>query len=194
MTAIAAASLIATTFTGSGGAVSERAHVSGSTADTLMASSRSETACTYDRHRQLMRAVKFYSWRIRVRENQMGAGERVHIQERVRACPRFLALHLRSKAYALRKAHKRWLRRLSNPEAAIEHVFGEYAWQAKAVAWCESRMSVWASNGQYLGLFQMGEFARERYGHGFSALAQARAAFRYFVASGRDWSPWTCKP
>ena len=31
-------------------------------------------------------------------------------------------------------------------------------------------------------------------GHGHTADMQARAAFRYFVYSGRDWSPWSCRP
>jgi hypothetical protein len=81
-----------------------------------------------------------------------------------------------------------------NPAAAIRHVFGVYADQALAVAWCESRYSVTAANGRYLGLFQMGSSERARYGHGADALTQARAAYRYFVAAGRDWSPWTCRP
>jgi hypothetical protein len=50
--------------------------------------------------------------------------------------------------------------------------------------------STTAQNGQYLGLFQMGSFARARYGHGSSARAQARAAHRYYVDAG--WSPWSC--
>ena len=50
------------------------------------------------------------------------------------------------------------------------------------------------SNGQYLGLFQMGDFAWSRYGHGATAWVQARAAYRYFADSGYDWSPWECKP
>jgi hypothetical protein len=67
------------------------------------------------------------------------------------------------------------------------------AWQ---VARCETggTMSVWANNGQYLGLFQMGGYARSRYGHGRDPWTQARAAHRYYVDSGRDWSPWTCRP
>jgi hypothetical protein len=67
------------------------------------------------------------------------------------------------------------------------------AWQ---VAYCETggTFSVWARNGQYLGLWQMGEYARARYGHGHDPWTQARAAHRYYVASGRDWSPWTCRP
>ena len=76
----------------------------------------------------------------------------------------------------------------------ICQVFGPYCSQALRVARCESGFSVWATNGQYLGLFQMGGYARARYGHGASAWTQARAAYRYFVDSGRDWSPWACRP
>lgn len=82
----------------------------------------------------------------------------------------------------------------STPQGAIRHVFGRYAEQALAVAWCESRYDVWAGNGQYLGLFQMGDYARSTYGHGDTALEQARAAYAYFAASGYDWSPWACRP
>ena len=84
--------------------------------------------------------------------------------------------------------------RRSQAEEAITYVFGPYAAQALRVAWCESRYSVWAQNGQYLGLFQMGSSARARYGHAWNAWAQAVSAYRYFIDSGRDWSPWTCKP
>ena len=51
-----------------------------------------------------------------------------------------------------------------------------------------------ARNGQYLGCFQMGSRERRTYGHAAGVWGQARAAFRYFVDSGRDWSPWECKP
>ena len=78
--------------------------------------------------------------------------------------------------------------------AAIKTTFGGYTEQALRVSWCESRYSTRARNGQYLGLFQMGSSERRIFGHGDSAIAQARAAHRYFVASGRDWSPWSCKP
>jgi hypothetical protein len=92
--------------------------------------------------------------------------------------------------------------KLRDPEAAIRHVFGRYADEAIAVAACESGdrdgdlspSVVWARNGQYRGLFQMGSYARSRYGHGDSVLEQARAAYRYFVDSGRTWGPWSCKP
>lgn len=78
--------------------------------------------------------------------------------------------------------------------AIIHKVFGRYGSQAVRVARCESGLTIGARNGQYLGLFQMGHFARSTYGHSWHAWGQARAAYRYFVASGRDWSPWACKP
>lgn len=99
---------------------------------------------------------------------------------------------------AIRRALRRQqARRLAAapPKIAICHVFGRrYCRQALSVAWCESRYSTTAQNGQYLGLFQMGWSERQLFGHGRTALAQARAAHRYFVLSGRDWSPWGCKP
>ena len=56
---------------------------------------------------------------------------------------------------------------------------------------CETggKFNTTATNGQYLGLFQMGSWARSRYGHGETARAQARAAFRYWRESG--WSGWS---
>lgn len=80
------------------------------------------------------------------------------------------------------------------PASTICAVFGAYCSEAIRVASCESHLDVNAANGQYLGLFQMGSFARARYGHGADALTQSRAAFAYFVDSGKDWSPWECKP
>jgi hypothetical protein len=81
-----------------------------------------------------------------------------------------------------------------SPEKAICHVFGDYCGQALRVARCESGYRTTAQNGQYLGMFQMGSNERRLFGHGASALDQARAAYRYFLRSGRDWSPWSCKP
>ena len=79
------------------------------------------------------------------------------------------------------------------PKQAICTVFRRYCAQAVNVAWCESRLSTTAQNGQYLGLFQMGSSERRLFGHGPSAHDQALAAHRYFVVSGRDWSPWSCR-
>ncbi len=81
-----------------------------------------------------------------------------------------------------------------SPEKAICQVFGSYCRQALQVARCESGVQTTAQNGEYLGLFQMGSTERRTFGHGESAIEQAQAAYRYFVRSGRDWSPWSCKP
>lgn len=83
---------------------------------------------------------------------------------------------------------------MSDPQKAICAVFGSRCNEALRVSHCESRFSTTAQNGQYLGLFQMGYWERRTYGHGYTPYEQARAAHRYFVASGSDWSPWSCKP
>lgn len=71
------------------------------------------------------------------------------------------------------------------------HTRGERVEAFNIVA-CETggTFSTNARNGQYLGLFQMGGWARARYGHGSTAYAQARAAHRYYMDSG--WSGWEC--
>lgn len=84
--------------------------------------------------------------------------------------------------------------RRQTPQDVICDVFGRYCSQALQVARCESGFQTTARNGQYLGLFQMGSSERSLFGHGASAEAQSKAAWRYFVRSGRDWSPWSCKP
>lgn len=81
---------------------------------------------------------------------------------------------------------------------AIRAVFGKYASQAIRVAYCETggTFSLNATNGQYRGLFQMGSWERATYSRGrySTALDQTMAAWRYFAATGYDWSPWECKP
>ncbi len=120
---------------------------------------------------------------------------------------RQLRLHSLSLSRAQRKAaatknalaQRAQTRRLASveaasPQSAICRVFGDYCQQALAVSRCESGLQTDAENGQYLGLFQMGSSERRLFGHGASATEQATAAHRYFLASGRDWSPWSCKP
>ena len=83
---------------------------------------------------------------------------------------------------------------VSKTKQIIRQVFGRYGDQAIRVSSCETggTFDIYARNGQYLGLFQMGTYARSRYGHAWHAWGQARAAYRYFVDSGKDWSPWSC--
>jgi hypothetical protein len=94
--------------------------------------------------------------------------------------------------------HKR-LRRLASlrsasPAVAICKVFGSHCREALHVSRCESGLRIDARNGQYLGLFQMGSNERRLFGHGPTAIEQVKAAHRYYVASGRSWRAWTCKP
>ena len=119
-----------------------------------------------------------------------------HARASLRRASRRLVAAQRSVAYlrrtiALREEHR--LEKLP-PKAAICDAFDDYCRQAVEVAWCESRLRTTAQNGQYLGLFQMGTYARQLFGHGPTAHEQAIAAHKYFVSSGSDWSPWSCKP
>jgi len=84
----------------------------------------------------------------------------------------------------------------SSVQKVICGVFGPYCAQALRVSYCETggTYSTSAHNGQYLGIFQMGSYARSRYGHGPDPWTQAEAAFRYFADSGFSWGPWSCKP
>jgi hypothetical protein len=102
-------------------------------------------------------------------------------------------MHVAYAAYR-EKLREKLRRIVSDPVTAICMVFGPYCEQAKAVARCESGYNVYAQNGQYLGLFQMGEHERAVYGHGSDALTQARAAYAYFMDSGANWGPWSCRP
>ena len=45
-----------------------------------------------------------------------------------------------------------------------------------------------SSNGQYLGIFQMGSNERATFGHGNDVWTQARAAYRYYLKAG--FGPW----
>jgi hypothetical protein len=82
--------------------------------------------------------------------------------------------------------------------AICSYFTGRYCAEAWAVTACESTHSIYDQLGQYLGLFQMGDYARARYGGNYGADAdawsQAKAAWGYFRDSGYDWSPWSCKP
>jgi hypothetical protein len=95
---------------------------------------------------------------------------------------------------AWRKAHHR-----PAPAAVVPSVrvaarrFGFSPEGMLRVARCESNLVRTATNGQYLGLFQLGSFARARYLRGAwtDAYANALAAARYAKESG-GWGPWTC--
>jgi hypothetical protein len=141
----------------------------------------------FDTHRWLLADPRFE----KEAHLRLGIARRTLTASKVRAARARIAL-ARRKAQAERKLLLASFER--SPQKAICHVFRSYCGQALRVARCESGYSVNAQNGQYLGLFQMGSSERRLFGHGESALEQAQAAYRYFVRSGRDWSPWSCKP
>jgi hypothetical protein len=87
-----------------------------------------------------------------------------------------------------------------SPVGAILYIFGSHSQEAINVAACESgggdpkNISIYAQNGQYLGMFQMGTNERATYAKiGYDTpYQQTVAAWNYFAVSG--WSPWDCQP
>lgn len=79
-------------------------------------------------------------------------------------------------------------------QGIIREVFGFHGEEAIRVARCESGFRTSARNGQYYGIFQMGNSERATYGGSSSdPREQIEAAHRYFVAA-HGWGPWECKP
>jgi len=69
-----------------------------------------------------------------------------------------------------------------------------YERAALSVSWCESRLYVWATNGQYRGLFQVSAYWRRTVpGWGSGAYAQARHALAVFRVTGSTWAHWSCR-
>ena len=145
-------------------------------------------------------AVPFYrgathAWQ-KQREAQRLADRTPIVRDRSCHWARYAAAVWVARAKSARKSFARWIREMRIPEKAICHVFrGRYCAEALGVTACEAGPSRTprAHNGQYLGVFQMGSSERRLFGHGASVLEQARAAWRYFDRSGRDWSPWSCR-
>ena len=149
---------------------------------------------TMKKDRQVLTFLENHRWLLSDPRFQASAQKqlRVHtaslVYVRKQAARAKLALARRAKARRLAAVAA------AKPENAICRVFGPYCREALAVSRCESGLSTTAQNGQYLGLFQMGTTARRVFGHGETAVEQAAAAHRYFVASGPGWGPWSCKP
>lgn len=68
--------------------------------------------------------------------------------------------------------------------------------QAIRVAWCESNWTTTNVTGQYRGVFQMGDSERAQYavGNYSTIVEQVRSGYRMFVAAGRSWNRWACRP
>lgn len=86
---------------------------------------------------------------------------------------------------------------------AVCYYFGKECKNAMAVVKCETAgtYSPWATNGQYVNIFQMGYSERKRFGWhsaGSSVWKAAKAAKGYYdyeVRNGKwGWTPWSCKP
>lgn len=81
---------------------------------------------------------------------------------------------------------------------AINEAFAGYGdptvAEATSVAWCESRLDPTATNGHYLGLFQLGPYHYHRLEGGAwdDPYVNARAAASLYAEAG--WQPWSCKP
>jgi len=162
-------------------------------ADTLSAQLTRHLA-TMKKDQQVLTFLETHKWLLSDPRFQDSAQEQLRLHTislaRVRQQAAAAKLALTRKAKARRLAAVE----AAKPESVICRVFGPYCREALAVSRCESGLSTTAQNGQYLGLFQMGTTARQLYGHGPSALEQAKAAHRYFVDSGHAWGPWSCKP
>jgi hypothetical protein len=149
---------------------------------------------TAKRDRQALRFFANHAWLLKDPRFAAEARRQVAAHRRsLAAAQRRLAAH-RAGVKRTQVARRLASVRAHTPETEICRVFGPRCSEALHVARCESGMRTDAVNGQYLGLFQMGSQERRLFGHGASAGEQARAAHRYFVASGRDWSPWSCRP
>ncbi len=176
------------------------ATMQGETAQAPRKAKVEQRALTLDeRLERKVAALKKYRGTVRFFENHrslLSSGERQSQAKSSLAYAKKRVAQLTKTVAALRaKARAHTNRKLASlpPRAAICNVFGSYCQEALAIAWCESRLSTRAQNGQYLGLFQMGSYERQLFGHGNTARHQAVAAHRYFVRSGRDWSPWSCR-
>jgi hypothetical protein len=171
----------------------------GESAQASRKASVEQRALTLDeRLERKLAALRKYRGTVRFYENHrslLASGNR-RVEAKVSLADARQQVHRLTKTVAaLRgKIQARETQRLAKlpPRRAICSVFGSRCQEAVAVAWCESRLRTTAQNGQYLGLFQMGSYERRLFGHGSTARDQALAAHRYFVRSGRDWSPWSC--
>lgn len=142
----------------------------------------------------VVRFFETHPWLLRDPDVKQEARATLRRAERRLTATRAKAARARAQLAVRRAAARRAALKSAPPRRAICAVFGRHCEEALRVAHCESRLSTDAQNGQYLGLFQMGSSERALFGHGATAYEQARAAYRYFVHSGRDWSPWSCRP
>lgn len=162
--------------------------------DARLGAQLTEHLSTMKKDRQVLRFLKTHAWLLSDPRfaTEAKRQKRFHTASLERTARRAAA----TRRAIARRAEARQLAALAaqSPTQVICRVFGPYCTQALAVSRCESGFRTDARNGQYLGLFQMGSNERRIFGHGTTAIEQVKAAHRYFVYSGKDWSPWSCKP
>lgn len=89
------------------------------------------------------------------------------------------------------QARARWQPTAKYALELASRVFGVSRWEMQAVAYCESRLYAFATNGRYKGMFQLGWSP-----FGFSPydpVANALSAAQTVVRDG-GWRQWECKP
>ena len=153
---------------------------------------------TMKKDQQVLRFLQSHKWLFSDPRFSVSAKRQLRIhtlslartKRKAAAAKRVLAQHARHRAQVRRLAAVQ----AATPRNVICRVFADRCQEALAVSRCESGWRTDAQNGQYLGLFQMGSNERRIFGHGPSAVEQAVAAHKYFIASGSNWGPWSCKP
>ncbi len=84
------------------------------------------------------------------------------------------------------------------PEEAILWAFRDHPEEVRReavdVAACESGLDPTATNGQYLGLFQMGSYHYWRFGGGSWDDPVVNAAAAESLYDEQGWQPWSCRP
>jgi hypothetical protein len=98
-------------------------------------------------------------------------------------------LWLERKIRARHLASQRWG---GSVQTIICRVFGSQCQEALYIAYRESRYSIHAVNGQYLGLFQMGSGERSAYATAGYATAYEQTVAAHNLYRARGWEPWTC--
>jgi hypothetical protein len=120
------------------------------------------------------------------RDANMRRRENRKLQLRERALTRELAI-----------ARRHWKPTIDYALQLAAAVYGISEIELRNVAWCESRLSASAQNGQYRGLFQQGPmFEQTAIGRaGFSVWDPVAAALSTAATVEREgWAQWECKP